>query len=255
MLDRRGFAIAVVAFMSAAHAQEPLTADQIARADAAIRSAFAFLYALPPDTQGARMGTWVLDTSATRHDEDDITRWHIVATKLTDTGKGLELKDMVGDPGTSPAQLAASMAAMQRLEGKISKAEADTALEVLVAVNEDELAVAGVSDDAARSKPVVPGSQLAVRLRGDWMKFDDRELEVDYERWSPATLLVGFGPFGPIETTRRVAKESLATFAAKLRTGARPGIRSVAVTVQGNEEMIDRVVKETNWSALAALIK
>ena len=237
-------------------AQDQLSASDLVRADAAMREAFAFLYALPSDTSAARIGTWVLDSVATTSSDDPASQRRIVVTNLNDTGRDLKLSEMVGSSGTSPAELAAAMAAMQRLEGKISKAEAEASIEIVVAINEAEISVAGISDDARRSTPPIPGAELALRIHGDWVRLDDRELEIDYQRWSPATLIVGFGEFAPIETRRRSAAESLATFTTRARpTPARPGIRTVALTAHGNEEMLDRVLKETRWEALARLVK
>ena len=248
-----GFALAGVIV---ARAQDRLTPSDPARIDSAMREAFAFLYALPSDTSGARMGTWVLDSAATTSSDDPARLRRIVVTNLSDTGRDLKLSEMVGSSGNSPAELAAAMVAMQRLEGKISKAEAEAAIEIIVAIDEPEISIAGVSDDARRSKPAIASADVVLRVHGDWIRLDDRELEVDYERWSPATLIVGFGAFAPIETHRRVAAESLATFTARVRqTPARPGIRTLVVTAQGNEEMLDRVIKETRWAALAGLLK
>jgi hypothetical protein len=247
--------VLVTASLSAV-GQDSIAPEDLARADAAVRDAFAFLLALPSDTAGATMGSWVIDSAATGPLPEHPHRWRIVVTKLSDTGQGLKVSEMVGEPGTSPAQLAAAMVAMQRLEGKISKAEAEASLELVVALNDAEVSVSGVSDDAQRRKPAITGAQLTLRVHGDWMRFDDRELEIDYERWSPASLLVGFGTFAPIEARRVSPKESLATFTTRARpTAAGHGIHSVTVTAQGNEEMIDRVIKETRWTALSGLIK
>lgn len=258
-----GVAIAalVLALGFPVRAQNRLSSEETARVDVAVGSAFAFLYALPRDTAGARMGAWVLDTGPALSEAEREAgrvegRWRILVTKLTDTGQDLPLADLLRDGGTSPAQLAASMAAVQRLEGKISKAEAEAALEVIVTVNEPEIAVTGVSDNAQRSKPPIAGAQLATRIHGDWIRLDDRELEIDYERWSPATLVVGFGAYGPLEGKRVVGKESLATFVVRARpTPGASGIQRVGVTAQGNEEMIDRLLRETRWEALAALVR
>jgi hypothetical protein len=257
MMVRRFSALAAVcAAVTIASAQEPLSSEDIARVDAAVHTAFAFLYSLPSDTSAARMGTWVLDSVIASGDPERPRRWQILVTKLSDTGSALKMSEMIGEPGTTPAQLAAAMAAMQRLEGKISKAEAEAAIDVTVTVNDPEVTVAHVSDDAQRSKPDLAGAAVALRLHGDWMRVDDRELEVDYERWSPATLIVGFGGFGPIETRRAQPRESASTFTARARPPTlRRTIHTIAVTAQGNESMLDRVIKETNWDALAGLVK
>jgi hypothetical protein len=248
-----GFALAA---LSDGRAQDQLSPADQARVDGAIREAFAFLYALPSDTSAARMGTWVLDSAATTTSDDPAQLRRILVTNLSDTGRDLKFSEMVGNSGTSPAELAASMVAMQRLEGKISKAEAEAAIEIVITVNEAEISIAGISDEAQRSTPRIPGADLVMRVHGDWIRLDDRDLEIDYERWSPATLIVGLGGFGPIETHRRLAKESLATFTARARPApARSGIRTVAVTAQGNEQMLDRVIKETRWEALLGLVK
>jgi len=247
--------LATVLLSVAVNAQGQLTAEDHARADDAIRTAFAYLYALAPDTAGAPMDSWVIDSSSLGP-TDSPDRWRILVTKMTDTGQELKLSEMAGSAGTTPAQLAAAMRDMQRLEGKISKAEAEAAIEVIVTVNAPEMTLTGVSDDAQRTKPAIGGSQVALRVKGDWMRVDDRELEIDYERWSSASLLVAFGPYGAIETHRASPKASASTFVARARPSARSGgIQTIAVTVQGNEEMIDRVVRETKWELLAALVK
>jgi hypothetical protein len=246
--------VLVSASLSAVAQESPATEDG-ARVEAAVRDAFAFLFALPSDRAGAAMGTWVVDSAATGPLRERPGRWRIVVTKLSDTGQSLEVSEMVGEPGTSPAELAAAMLAMQRLEGKISKAEAEASLELVVAINDAEVSVRDVSDEAPRSKPDVDGAELTLRVHGDWMRFDDRELEIDYARWSPASLLVAFGTFAPVETRRASPSESLATFTARSQTiPGEDGFHSIAVTAQGNEAMIDRVLKETRWSALAALL-
>ncbi len=254
----RAIAVAGLAALLVAHArgEQQLSSDEHARVEAAIRTAFGFLYALPSDTAAARMGSWVLDSAAADDNDPTAARWRIVATHLTDTGSDLKLSELIGDPGTSPAQLAAAMVAMQKLEGKISKAEAEAAVEVIVTVNAPEISVSAVSDDAKRSTPNIAGAQLSLRLQGDWMHLDDRELDVDYERWSPGTLLVGFGAFGNVESRRASPKQSASTLAVRARAmpGA-TGIHTIAIAAQGNEEMLDRVVKETRWEALAALMK
>lgn len=222
-------AMTIVATRGAA--QEPLADNDWADADARVRAAFAFLYALPSDTAGVAMGSWVVDSKATTPPNERTGRWRIAVTKLTDTGQGLKVQEMVGEPGTSPAQLAAAMAAMQQLEGKISKAEAEASLEVVIALNEAETRLGAPSDTALQRDNVVRGAQLARQVRGHWTRVEDRELGITVERWSPATLVVRFGP----EATR--------------------GIQTIVITAQGNDEMIDRVVKETRWSELAALVK
>jgi hypothetical protein len=232
-----------------------LSEGDLARADSAVREAFAYLYALPRDTAGAPMGAWVVDTNATTLAGDRSGHWKIVIAHLTDTGNALKLSEMIGSGGTSPAQLAEAMAQMQKLEGRISRSEAEAAIEINITLNADEMVIAGVSDFADRTSPAISGAGLVMRVKGDWMRLDDRELEIDLERWSPATLLVGFGGFAPVITQRLKPAESLSTFAAAARPqGARGNIRTVAVTAQGNEQMLDRVVKETKWAALAALL-
>jgi hypothetical protein len=123
------------------------------------------------------------------------------------------------------------MAAMQQLEGKISKAEAEASLEVVIALNEAETRLGAPSDTAPQRDNVVRGAQFARHVRGHWTRIEDRELGITVERWSAATLVVRFGP----EATR--------------------GIQTIVITAQGNDEMIDRVVTETRWSELAGLIK
>jgi len=216
-------------------AQEPLSQDDLLRADAIVREAFGFLYTLPSDAAAASLGSWVLDSAATTPASEPGGRWRIVVTKLTDTGQDLTLEEMVGEPGTSPAELAAAMAAMQRLEAKISRAEAEASLEIAITLNAPETSVRDVSDAAQRSRGVVPNAQVAERVAGHWKRVDDRELEISYERWMPATLLVRFGNAAPMQ--------------------AAGAIRTVVITAQGSEEILERVVKETRWQALASLIK
>jgi hypothetical protein len=197
-----------------------LSTEGLARTDTAVRSAFAFLYALPLDTHAAEMGSWVVDSAATTVDPDASGVWRIVVTQLGDTGSGLKLSELVGDSGTSPAQLAAAVAAMQKLEGKISKAEAEASITVTITLNPDATPRAAPGG-APEIKLSIPGALTAVRTAGHATRLVDRELEVDYERWSPATLDVRFN--------------------------------NVAVTAVGNEKMLDRVVKETRWEMLAGL--
>lgn len=200
-----------------------LASDALTRTDTAVRSAFAFLYALPRDTAGAEMGTWVLDTSATTAEPDASGIWRIVVTQLVDTGRALSVSELVGEPGTSPAELEAAAAAMRRLEAKISKAEAEASIEITVTLNPPAAAPPASPDGARETRPAIPGAQWARRVAGHATRVTDRELEIDYERWSPATLRVQFS--------------------------------NVAVTAQGNEQMIDRVLTETRWGVLAALAK
>jgi hypothetical protein len=249
------FAAALLAAVTVAAAGNQPGVEDRARAEKAIRAAFANLYALPQDTSAAKMGSWVLDTSATTPEGESTTRWTIVVTKLTDTGQDLKLLDEINRfNGTSPRQLEQSFIAMQRLEGKISKAEADSRLEVSIEINEP-LNVAGVSDDARRGTPAVTGANFSLQVNGDWMRVDDRELEIDYERWSPATLLIGFGRFDPVEPRRVSPKDSAATFTARTRPGAESrAIAHLTVVAQGNDEMIDRLLSETNWKALVDLV-
>jgi hypothetical protein len=216
-----------------ARAQARLATDDAARVDAAVRNAFAFLYALPSDAAAAPMESWVLDSASTTREPDLSGRWRILVTKLTDTGHNLTLKEMAGEPGTSPAQLAAAAAAMQRLEGKISKADADAAVEIVITINPPEDTV-HASSHGQRTTLAIPGSQMAVRAQGHWSRHNDPELEVDYQRWSPASIAVAFGSVPPPPGTR--------------------GIHAVVVTAQGNEEMLARVIKETRWDLLARLL-
>jgi hypothetical protein len=188
-----------------------------------VRDAFAFLYALPRDTAGAEMGTWVLDTAATTSEPDPSGVWHIVVTQLVDTGSGLKMRELVGEPGTSPAQLAAAAAAMQKLEGKISKAEAEASIAITITLNPAAAALPPAAEGARETRPAIADALVARRVAGHAARVVDRELEIDYERWSPATLHVQFN--------------------------------HVAVTAEGNEQMIDRVIKETRWEALAAIGK
>jgi hypothetical protein len=214
------FAVLCVAAVCA-NAPEQLSKATLARVDAAVRHAFSFLYALPSDTAAAKLGSWVVDSGGTTAEPDPSGRWRLVVTKLADTGSALKISEMLGTPGTSPAELAAAVVAMQRLEGKISKSEAEASLEVVVTLDPSEVATGAASDDAVRSQPAIAGAQLTLRTGGHWVRATDRELETDYERWSPATFTVRF--------------------------------RNVTVTARGNEEMLDRVIRETRWDALAAL--
>jgi hypothetical protein len=173
-------------------------------ADATIKTAFAFLYALPEDTAAAPMGSWVIDTEATAKAFDASGEWRIVVTKLTDTGDGLQFRELAGKPGTSPAQLAETAAAIQALEAEVSKAEAEASLEVTVATG-DAAAPSSVAKENGWNTIAVAGASEAARRQGHWVG----------ERWSAATLFVRIG--------------------------------NVTVTAQGNQEMLDRVVKETRW--------
>jgi hypothetical protein len=215
-----------------ARAQARLATDDAARVDAAVRGAFAYLYALPSDTAAAPMESWVLDSASTATDSPG--RWRILVTKLTDTGHSLNVKEMTGEPGTSPAQLAAAAAAMQRLEGKISKAEADAAVEIVITINPPADTLRA-SSHGKRTTLAIPGSQMAVRAEGHWTRHNDRELEVDYERWSPASIAVAFGSVPP-------------------PAGAR-GVHAILVTARGNEAMLERVIEETSWEVFARQVK
>jgi hypothetical protein len=200
-----------------------LTTDVLARTHTAVHDAFAFLYAMPRDTAGAQMGTWVLDTAATTTAPDPSGVWRIVVSQLVDTGRSLELSELVGTPGTSPAELAAAVAAMQKLEGKISKAEAEASIAITITLNPAAPLMVPPAQGARETRPAIPGAQLARRVAGHATRVVDRDLETEYERWSPATLHVHFG--------------------------------NLAVTAEGNEQMIDRVIKETKWAVLAAVGK
>lgn len=202
-------------------AQSTPAADELARIEGGIRETFAVFYALPKDTAGAEMGSWVLGTDETTAEGDRTGRWRIFVSRLTDTGKDLRLGGLVR--GTSPAQIAESVVAMKRLEGKISRAEADATLDIVVSLNEPDAAAPDVSRAADRSNPRIAGADSSVRIRGEWITLEDRELEIEYQRWSPATLLVRFG--------------------------------RISVRAQGAEEMIDRLVREAKWDVLAALAK
>ena len=197
-----------------------LAGDSLGRADTAVRGAFAFLYAMPRDTAGADMGEWVLDTEATTSAPDPSGTWRIVVTQLVDTGNALDLSELVGPPGTSPAELAAAAAAMQKLEGKISKAEAESSLDITVTLG-SPATMPPVTDSAPTTRPSVPGALATRRVAGHFTRVLDRELGIEYERWSTATLYVQFG--------------------------------NVAVAAEGNEQMIDRVIKQTRWDLLAAI--
>ena len=215
-----GFAVAL-ALGVAAGAQPALTDEQLTRVETAVRAAFAPFYALPKDTAAADLGTWVLDTNATTPEGERSGRWRIFISRLTDTGKDLTLSGLVR--GTSPAQIAESVVAMKRLEGKISRAEADATLDITIALDEPNAPAPDVARAADRSNPRIPGADSSVRIRGEWITLDDRELEIEYERWSPPTLLVRFG--------------------------------RLSVRAQGAEEMIDRLVAESKWEALAGVGK
>jgi hypothetical protein len=185
-----------------------------------VRSAFAFLYALPADTAAAPMGSWVVDTAATTSTFDQSGAWRIVVTRLADTGDGLRLRDLAGTPGTSPSELAAAAAAVQQLEAQVSRAEAEASVEVTVAAG-DAAATAAIVEGRGWNTIAIAGARAAVRRDGHWVRTRDAELEIDVERWTPATLFVRIG--------------------------------SVAVTARGNQQMIDRLVKETRWQLLAEL--
>lgn len=214
-------------------AQEAVSTEERARADAAVRSAFASLYALPKDTAGAPMGSWVLDSAGTARSGDPSGRWRIVVTKLTDTGRDLPLSELLRNHDASPAQLAASVAAVQRLEGRISRAEADAALEVTVRVNDAGPVTAGLPDNAPRMELSIARARAATRAAGQWVRVTDRDLDLEYERWIPATLVVAFDDAG---------------------AGTAPAIHRVTITARGSDEMIDKLLRETNWESLASLV-
>lgn len=230
---RSGWAIGaplIVLFAAIASAQPPPSNLDLGRAQAAVQSAFGFLFALPSDTAGAAMGAWVLDSGATTSTPEPGGRWRIVATKLTDTGQGLKLEEMVGEPGTSPRQLAAAMAAMQQLEARISRSEAEASVEVVVTLNASP-ATPIDRDAAPQADAGVEGARFSRLVRGHWTRVEDRDLEVTVERWVPATLLVQFA------------------------SPSSRGIQSVVVSARGSEEMIERLVKEARWGALAQLVQ
>jgi hypothetical protein len=234
-MGRSGVGVLLLAVFSVfAQAQTQLAKEDLARVDAAVRGAFAYLYALPSDTAAAPMGSWVLDSGSTSPALDTSGVWRILVTKLTDTGHGLNVKEMTGEPGTSPAQLAAAAAAMQRLEGKISKAEADAAVEIVITINPPADTLRA-SSHGKRTTLAIPGSQMAVRAEGHWTRHNDRELEVDYERWSPASIAVAFG-------------------SVPLPAGAH-GVHAILVTARGNEAMLERVIETTSWDVFARLVK
>jgi hypothetical protein len=168
----------------------------------AVRGAFAFLYALPADTAAAPMGSWVLDTEATAKAFDETGEWRIVVAKLTDTGDGLGFRELAGKPGTSPAELAAAAASIQALEAKVSKAEADAALEVTIAAGELPPTSSVVQGDGWA--PIgIAGASAAARRDGHWVG----------ERWAAATLFVRLGDVavtarGNAEMLDRVVKET-----------------------------------------------
>ena len=110
---------------------------------------------------------------------------------------------------------------MQRLEAKISKAEADAQLEVTITVGDGPAAAPPTDGKAPRTTLSIPGAREAAHAAGRFIRTADRELEIDYDRWTPATLFVRIG--------------------------------NVTVFAQGSDEMIDRVVKETRWEMLAGL--
>jgi hypothetical protein len=212
-------------------AQSPQARADVMRVQQAIANAFEFLYALPSDTSAAAMGSWVLDTIATTRPADSSQAWRIVTTKLTDTGDALDVKEMTGTLGASPRELAAAMAEMQELEAKVSKAEAEAALDVRVALN---LPAANVGASAHPGPPlnaVVKSATSSVLYRGHWNKVDDRDLGMTVERWVPGKLTVHFA------------------------TEASRAIQSVNVTASGSDEMLDRLVREARWESLATLVR
>lgn len=255
-LARPGTVIACgLCLLAAAGADPQPVQSDLDRADAAVRDAFAFLYALPSDTAAAQMGTWVLDSSATTRTGESTGVWQIVAARLSDTGDGLELREVAGRGGTSAAQLAESMAAMQRLEGKVSKAEAEASLGITVTLNATEVSVSGISTSAPRYTAVVEGAAVSIRVDGGWVRVEDRELAIQYERWAPATLLAGFGSFAAIDAARLDRDRPVGEFVAHARVRpAAAGIHTIGVTATGNQDMVERVQKETRWAALAALV-
>jgi hypothetical protein len=220
--------VTFVAATGVSDAQPSGSPDEIARVHAAVSAAFDFLYKLPRDTAGAALGSWVLDTDATTMAADQSGQWRIVVTKLADTGQALKVEEMAGQRGTSPTQLAAAMAEMQQLEAKISKAEAEASLEVVVALDDPDES-ASDAPAGAYTENVVQGPWTSRLTRGHWRSVEDRQLGLTVERWVPARLDL------------------------RLTPGATGRARSVVVTAQGNEEMIERLLKESRWKALATI--
>jgi hypothetical protein len=242
--------IAVVICLSAL----PLAANE--RVTAAVRTAFASLLALPADTQAEKMGTWVLDTDGTALNPDPGEPWTILVTQLTDTGQELKLAEQLVRLGatSTPRQMADGAKAMQQLEGRIAKAEADTMLHVVARIDPPEVALQLISDDVDVEAVSVDGATHAVRVKGRWITARDRELDVDYERWSTAALLVTFGPFDNPTKTKAPATGATRLVAKSRAVGNTP-VRTVTIQAEGSEEMIAKLIAETRWSALASLIK
>lgn len=214
-------------------AQQSAPVSDLARVQEAIGAAFGFLYALPRDTAGASMGSWVLDTSATTDPQHTRDNWHIVATQLTDTGDALELAEMTAHAGTSPRALGEAMVKMQELDAKISKAEADASLTVRITLDGITLEeLRGSERHAGDSVPrIVDGASDSRLNRGYWTKERDQELDVTVDRWIAGELYVRYTAPSPREP------------------------RTITVYARGSDEMLERLVKETDWRALDELMK
>lgn len=242
---RRGSCLVIVTLLhgavtaTGALRQPELSAEVRQSVDSAITAAFSDLLALPRDTDAADLGKWVLDSSTTLAPHAPPRQWVIAAQQLIDTGAPLKLNEEMlrQPPGASARQLADSVLAMQRLEKDISKLDAESRLEVVIEINADD--VTASENAAGRSvlfEPAIRGLVSARHARGSWRKSTDAELEIEVERWAPATLLVSFAAPRPPRTTGDNA------------------IYNVVVRARGNDQMLERLISRTQWQALAALI-
>jgi hypothetical protein len=125
------------------------------------------------------------------------------------------------------------MSEMQQLEARISRAEAEASLEVRVALNganlDDQAGLRAPSGQPADG--VVSGATASWLRSGYWNRVADHELGLTVERWQAGELYVRY-------------------------TSSRPhAVHSITIRARGNDAMLDRLVKETRWQMLAALVQ
>ena len=242
---RRGSGLVIVSLVcgtvaaAADYRQPEVSAELRQTVEGAIRAAFSDLLALPRDTDAADLGKWVLDSSATLSPDAPTRQWVITVQQLADTGATLKLnEEMVRQPpGASARQLADSMLTMQRLEKDISKLDAESRLEVVIEINTADVTPGeNAAGRPVSIEPALRGLVAARHARGGWRKSTDAELEIEVERWVPATLFVALGSARPSGPTGDNA------------------IHNVVVRARGNDQMVERLITGTHWQTLAALI-
>lgn len=209
-------------------ARQSASVSDIRRVQEAITVAFGFLYALARDTAGASMGSWVLDTAATTDVPTSKNEWRIVATQLADTGDSLRREEMTGIAGASPRELAAAMVKMQELEAKISKAEADTSLDIHVSL---DVAHEPLDENSELRDGVVAGASRSWLRPGYWTRVPDPDLGITVERWVAGELYVRYTSPTPRE------------------------LQSITVHARGSDAMLERLVKDAHWHVLGNLMK